>query len=111
MPLQGMEPGRLDRKITLQSRTVTLNDYNEPIESWATLAEVWANVDYPKTGSGESFYGALEIATTNTLFTIRYLSTVTAIERVLFDSDVYDIERIAEIGRRNFLQITAKRKE
>ena len=37
-----MSAGELDRKITIQRATVTLNEFNELIETWTDHATVWA---------------------------------------------------------------------
>jgi SPP1 family predicted phage head-tail adaptor len=108
--LKGIDPGKLDRRITLQSRTTAANAYNEPIETWATLATVWASIDYPLTGSGETFQDAINQAATNITFTIRHRDDVGFVERISYNGDTYDIERISETGRNDHLQIQAKRR-
>lgn len=108
--LKGANPGELDKRATLQVRTVAANAYNEPVETWAELATVWTKVEYPKTGSEEAFEDNINIAATRVDFTIRYRTDVGFVERILYESEVYDIERIAELGRRDYLKITGKRR-
>lgn len=108
--LKGIDPGKLDRRITLQRRTTAANAYSEPIETWTNLATVWASIDYPLTGSGETFQDAINQAATSVIFTIRYRADVGFIERINYGGDTYDIERVSELGRNNHLQIHAKRR-
>lgn len=108
--LKGREPGKLDKRITLQSRTTAANAYGEPVETWADVADVWAEVNYPLTQSGEVYIERVNIATTNTEFTIRYRADVGFDWRIVYGSDSYDIERISEVGRQNYLTISAKRR-
>jgi len=106
--LKGDNPGKLDSRIALQQRTVAPNAYNEPIETWTTLATVWASIEYPITGSDEETADKLNIARRRAIFTIRYLDSVDFISRILYGTEVYDIERIAEVGRKQYLKLTAE---
>lgn len=109
--LQGINPGELDRRITLQRRTVEGNAYAEPIETWATLATVWAKVEYPVTASDEATIQGLNLATTRTEFTIRFLSGLGFTDRVQYNDEVFDIERISELGRKSYLKLTCERRK
>lgn len=100
--------GALDRRITLQSRTVSVNDYGEGVEAFTTLATVWAKVDYPLTGSQEEQVEKIHLFQQRVEFTIRKRSDVLQVDRIVYDSKTYDIERIAEIGREGYLKITAE---
>lgn len=109
--IKGIDPGKLDRRITLQSRTVAANAHNEPIETWSTLATVWAAIEYPITGSDEMTQQGLNVATTRANFTIRHRSDVGFVNRIQYNSEAWDIERIAEDGRKSYLIITAERRK
>ena len=98
--------GQLDRRITLQSRTTAGKAYGEPIETWTDLATVWAAVDYPLTGSGEAYQDHINLAQTRVEFIIRKRTDVGFVERIVYDSETYDIERKAEIGRGGYLKLT-----
>jgi SPP1 family predicted phage head-tail adaptor len=39
-----MDIGKLDKRITLQIRSATLDDYGQELNSWSDFATVWANV-------------------------------------------------------------------
>lgn len=39
-----MNIGRFDKRITIQSRSATLDAYGQEIDSWSDVASVWANV-------------------------------------------------------------------
>lgn len=109
--LNGLNPGQLDRRIVLQNRTTAANAYNEPVETWATLATVWAKVEYPVTGSDEATEQNLNVARRRVDFTIRYRADVGFVERITYNGGTYDIERISELGRQNFLKITAEERK
>ena len=111
MPLVGLDPGKLDRRITIQTRSTSVDSYGTPIETWGDTVTVWAGIEYPKTGSGEQYFDNVPIATTTVVFTIRNRAVDPATNRIEYGNDIYDIERIGEIGRRNFTTITAKLRE
>lgn len=109
--LEGINPGQLDRRITIQSRTTAANAYNEPVETWSDVATVWAKIDYPVTASDEATIQGLNLATTRVEFTIRHRADVNFITRVLYNSEVFDVERISEIGRKSYLKLTCERRK
>src|SRR5574343_1217799 len=108
--ITGIEVGKLDRRITLQTRTVAANEYNDPIETWTDLATVWAMVEYPKTHSEEVYMDNVNIAVTATEFTIRYRDDYGFVERISYNDELYDIERIYDLDRRRYQKILAKRR-
>lgn len=36
--------GRLDKRVTIQRRSATLDSYGQELDSWTTIAQVWAQV-------------------------------------------------------------------
>jgi SPP1 family predicted phage head-tail adaptor len=100
--------GKLDRRIALQSATVT-NDanYNEEDLTWATYATVWARMEFHKSDEGEG--QSREYAEMGLYFTIRHRTDVTAEHRIVYESNNYEIiGRPREIGRRQFLKMQAR---
>ena len=39
-----MDIGRLDKRISIESRSATLDSYGQEINSWSVVGVVWANV-------------------------------------------------------------------
>ncbi len=100
-----MIAGRLDRKITIQEPTTTLNDYGEEETTWSKVADVWAEV---KQQSARETWGAGKVAETEIAFKIRYRTGIDETCRVIYDSVNYDITGVREIGRQDGLEIMAK---
>lgn len=100
--------GELDRRIELQSATITNDpEYNEEIQAWETYATVWAKMEFHK--SDESEASARRYAEMGLFFTIRYRADVTPEHRVVFESEDYEIiGRPREIGRRRFLKMQVR---
>lgn len=104
-----MAIGTLDRRVVLQTFSASQDEYGQDVNTWTTIATVWAWVRY-KSG-GESVYSNKETATADCIFTIRYRSGITEKHRIVYGGVNYDILHIAETGRRKFLDITAKKVE
>ena len=84
-----MNAGEYNRRITIQSKTVTYDSYNEPIEAWTDGPTVWASI--VTTGGGE-FYAAQKLnASTQALFKIRYGTTVTVLDRIKYGNRTFEI--------------------
>ena len=101
-----MRSGRLDRRLTLQRRTLTENDYGEPVETWTTLATVWAE-KIPVRGS-ERYVAMQTVAEVDTRFKIRYRTDVSPLDRVVCAGITYDVQGVIEIGRREGWEILAR---
>ena len=101
-----MRAGQIDRRIVIERNTTTDDSLGEPIDSWATLATVWAEVREPR--GREFFAGGQRVAEVDTVFIIRHRTDVTAKDRINYDSKLYDIQFIGEIGRTVGLEIMAK---
>lgn len=97
----------MDRRIGIQRATLTANAYGERAETWATLATVWAEVQY-KVGGGESVQSDQVFSEQRVHFIIRYSSDVSDIrpsDRIKYNGNNYQIEGVQEIGRAEGLRI------
>lgn len=101
-----VQADNLDRRVTIQSRTLAQNDYGQPTETWATFATRWAS---KRDVTGREFFAAgQEIAEKGTVFRIRYLSGVKTEMRLVSEGVTYNIRHTAEIGRRDALDIVCE---
>lgn len=103
-----MRAGKLDRRIVLQRFTTTLDDYNEPVKSWSTLAT--RSASFEPLSDGERFRAGETAATASARFVIRYSSAVADLnpkDRLTFDGDTWQILHVKEVGRREGIEITA----
>lgn len=102
-----MRAGRLDRRLTLQTRTLAAaNARGEKIPSYSTLATVWGG---KRDVSGREFFASAQLhAEASTRFEIRHRQDLTTVNRVVCDGVTYDVLHIAEIGRRKGLELVCK---
>lgn len=103
-----MRPGRMDRRITLQTPTTSTGTTGQPLNTYASLATVWANKR--EVSGTERNQEGQEIASGVTLFTIRWRSDVGAKERVAHDGVTYDIVFTKELGREQYLELHTERR-
>lgn len=98
-----MRAGNLDRIITIDRVTTVVDDYGTPVEGWATVATLRAELIQSSAQEFIRAYGA----TTDTIaiFRTRFLDGVTTADRVTYASRAYDVKEIKEIGRRAGLEL------
>lgn len=103
-----LSAGKLDRRIRLERFTETRDEYNEPVKTWALLANRWAA--YEPLSDGEKFSASETAANASARFRIRWSSAVADLnpkDRLIFGGDTWEIVRVKEIGRREGIEITA----
>lgn len=101
-----MRIGKSDRRIIVERATHTTNNYGERVESWATLTTVWAELMRNGIGMREKITGDQDMPSQQVRFKIRSSAVsrgIKADDRVSYDSNYYNIQGIAEIGRRDQL--------
>lgn len=101
--------GDLDRRIVIQRATVTPNEFNEPVKTWATYTTVWAK--RTDVSDGERNAAGQVGAYLMSRFVIRSSTVSKAIkptDRVSYDSAIWSIKGIKETqdGRNRFLEMT-----
>jgi len=106
-----MRIGGQDRKIAIQFRTVTQDAYGQGIDSFNTQFQAWARIDTRATGASEDIEDGIEKAVQRVVFLIRYstdVASITSGDRVVYNSKVYDIENVVELGRNTSLRLVCK---
>ncbi|MEM6681808.1 MAG: phage head closure protein [Pseudomonadota bacterium] len=93
-----LDPGDLDRRITLQRKTETKNTLGQPTEAWSTYATVWAQ---KMEKSVRSVFTSDQMqANRNVIFRIRYRAGISDTDAVFFEGQRFQIRGISEYGRR-----------
>jgi SPP1 family predicted phage head-tail adaptor len=100
------DAARLDRRVTLQEKVETQDEYGQAIVTWVDMADTWAEAI---PGRGVERTEALQlVAITDMIFRIRWRNDLSAAAtRVRFDGRSYDVLGISELGRRELLQLDA----
>jgi SPP1 family predicted phage head-tail adaptor len=91
-----MRAGRLDKLVSLQSRSATQDAYGEQLTTWTAIADVWASVE---DMTGRQYFAAQAAQNpVQTKITIRKRAGVVPAMRVVHGSDIYDIESVLVQG-------------
>lgn len=99
-----MNIGRMDRRITLQSLSVTRDEWNHPAETWTNLATIWATKTSRRSTDPTE---AKQVVALNVVdWYVRHRTDVKADMR-LTDADglIYYITGVEEVGRKQGLKI------
>jgi SPP1 family predicted phage head-tail adaptor len=106
--MRELRAGSLDRRIQLRRAAVTLGDFGS-IEAWADHGgAIWAA--YAPVRDSEKYAAGQVSATTMARFTVRwsaFTADITAKDRLAFDGREFNITGTKEIGRREFVEISA----
>lgn len=97
----------LDRRITLNKTVITQDSFKGELKT-VTNVEVWAKVEY-KSGVEKETEDVITLDNT-VVFTVVYRS-LKEDDSITYEGKDYDIERIEEIGRHDYLKIHARRVE
>lgn len=102
-----IDPGQLDRRVSLQSVSGTTDDLGETREAWAEYAAVWARLE---PISGRELWLAQQAQSEAThKVTLRYRAGVTARDRVVYGGRTFHLtEPPREVGRREYLEFLVK---
>jgi SPP1 family predicted phage head-tail adaptor len=98
-----MRAGRLDREIQIQSFGNTVEPDGTPVEHWALVATVRAQLVQMSTEEYLRAYGETEALAV--IFRTRWLDGVTTQHRVVYGGRNLDIREVKEIGRRRGLEL------
>ncbi|WP_373047182.1 phage head closure protein [Vulgatibacter sp.] len=107
----GIAAGRLDRRIVIERSAETeLDEYGHPKPGagarWVEHAAVWAEVK--ETAARERTASPQVLAKRAATITIRWRSDVTTHMRVAYGGSHWNIRGLAEIGRREGLQLAVE---
>lgn len=99
-------PPRFRHKAIIQRQTETLDDYNQPEDTWTTHATVYCSIE-PLRGS-EYMRAQQMQATVSHRITLRYRADLKPTDRFLYDGRYFEIQSIINIEERDrFLEVMA----
>lgn len=101
---QVLQAGELDRRITIQRKSVARDAYGAEAITWVTLAVLWAR---RRDLTAREYNAAAEQQSARTVaYDIRYRTDLTTAMRIVEGSRMSSIVGIAEMGRREWLTLT-----
>lgn len=102
-----MNPGKLDRRITVQTRTLTKDAAGGRVETWVDAYDVWAEAVMTK--QSEAITADADRNTEDRQFRIRYRTGIASgTHRIFYQLRYFDITGIDEEGRQDRLLLTCR---
>ncbi len=102
--------GKLDKRIQIYRPTFTQNNYGERSASFTLYGSRWAQVFHSTGGSKAEYEAESFVNTANVDFIIRFDSSITTADKILYKSQYYYITEIQEINRDEALRLKTKLK-
>lgn len=94
-----MQPGKRNRRITLQTYGITIDDEGLQKKDWIDIATVWANMK--NYNNKEKFQSGTIQDKQTCEMNIRYMKGITNAERVKYNDTYYDILSVQNINEQN----------
>ena len=103
-----MLAGKLNRRITIEQRSTTQDAIGQPVETWTTVAELWADIRYQR--GLEAIKAGADISVVGASIRIRYRTGIDAGMRVTHGADVFNIQAVLpDAGRREYVDLACQR--
>lgn len=102
-----MRAGKLDKTISIEALTQTIDDYGNPVDAWTPFATLRAQIIEASTEEFQRAYGVG--GETAIVFRTRYIDGVTLDAHVMYGGQPHNIIEIKEIGRRRGLELRVRR--
>ena len=99
--------GELRHRVTIQQKSISQDTYGAALETWSTLATVWANVE---ALSGREFFDSQQtVAQADHRITIRYRADIKPAMRVVEGTRTFEIQAVLDReGRKRTLELLCR---
>lgn len=101
-----MRAGLLLSRIAIEKRIQGQGPLGQPINTWVTLADVWADVRH--LSGTESIKAGAVTSAVNASARIRWRTDVTAAHRVMHEGRAYDVGAVLPDSRREYVDLLLK---
>lgn len=101
-----MNPGRLSKRVTIQQRNTGQDANGQPVETWATVATVWADIRF--VSGLEAIKSDTPVDVVSASIRIRYLAGVIPSMRVVYDGANFDIKAVLPDNGERFMDLVAQ---
>lgn len=102
-----MQAGRLNRRVTLQSPSQSVDEIGQPIPGWTDVATLWADIRM-KSGL-ESIKAGASVSVVQASIRVRYRAGITAGMRLVHNLQAYNIVAVMpDVGGREYVDLVAE---
>ncbi len=102
-----MQAGRLNRRVTLQSPSQSVDELGQPIPGWTDVATLWADIRM-KSGL-ESIKAGAPVSVVQASIRVRYRAGITAGMRLTHNLQAFNIVAVMpDVGGREYVDLVAE---
>lgn len=102
-----MQAGRLNRRVTLQSPSQSVDELGQPIPGWTDVATLWADIRM-KSGL-ESIKAGAPVSVVQASIRVRYRAGITAGMRLTHNLQAFNIVAVMpDVGGREYVDLIAE---
>lgn len=98
-----MRAGSLDHVITIQRFNSSVDEYGTPVETWADLVTLRAQIIQAGTEEFIRASGATDVSVV--VFRTHYFDGITTADRVIYQDGIHNIKETKPLGRRQGLEL------
>ena len=98
--------GNLRRRVYIQARSTGQDALGQPVETWATVVTVWADVRF--LSGLESIKADTPVDVVSASIRIRYRAGVLPAMRLLYAGAVFDIKAVLPDAKNSYLDLVAQ---
>jgi len=102
-----MRAGKLVHMVQVQRATSGINEYGTPVDAWANLVKLRAEILERTASEFINAQGAGDKAVI--VFRTRFVADLNNADRVQFDGQDYNIKEITPIGRKKGLELRCQK--
>ena len=102
-----MQAGRLNRRVTLQSPSQSVDELGQPIPGWTDVATLWADIRM-KSGM-EAIKAGAPVSVVQASIRVRYRAGITAGMRLVHNLQAFNITAVLpDMGGREYVDLIAE---
>lgn len=102
-----MRPGLLNSRVTVQQQSAAQDALGQPVNTWSTLATVWADVRH--TSGIEAIKDNAIASVARASIRVRYRSGITTAMRVVHGSTTYNIVAVLpDVGGKEYVDLACE---
>lgn len=93
----GLKAGSLNKLVTIQAKTDTVDAIGQPVNTWVDVATVWADIRY--LSGLESIKSDADVSIAKVSVRVRYIADIKPSMRVVYEGVIYQIKAVLPSGK------------
>lgn len=97
---------KLNRLVTIEQQSTTQDEIGQPVNTWATVAQVWANIRH--VSGLQAIKAGADVSIVKASIRIRHMDGMNAGMRVVAGADKYDIQAVLPEGKSRYIDLVCE---